>query len=152
MRDRDELQWLRDRGVRIDHKGRIVVSLPISDEYPFPSEELEPSIAELMHRDVRTNGGSHGRRRKSAPKPTPSRSVSRVDIASSSRIGRPAIGAEVRVYVQTSIARVTREILGRRGVTLAEVFDDCGSRARAWNLMSKTQLLTPLCANAGAQS
>jgi hypothetical protein len=124
MRDREELQWLRDRGVRIDHKGRIIVSLPVLDEYQFSSEELEPSIAELMRRDVRTHGGSRGRRRKSAAKPTPSRTVSRVDVASSSRIGRPAIGAEVRVYVQTSIARVTREILGQRGVTLAEVFDD----------------------------
>ena len=125
MRDREELQWLRDRGVQIDHKGRIIVSLPVPDEYQFSSEELEPSIAELMRWDVRTHGGSRGRRRKSPPKPTPSRTVSRVDVASSSRIGRPAIGAEVRVYVQTSIARVTREILGRRGVTLAEVFDNC---------------------------
>jgi hypothetical protein len=125
MTDRDELQWLRDRGVQIDHKGRIVVSLPVSDEYQLSSEELEPSIAELMRRDVRTRGGSRGRRRKSSPKPTPSRTVSRDDVASSSRIGRPAIGAEVRVYVQTSIARVTQEILGRRGVTLAEVFDNC---------------------------
>jgi hypothetical protein len=125
MTDRKELQWLRDRGVQIDHKGRIVVSLPVSDEYQLSSEELEPSIAELMRRDVRTHGGSRGHRRKSPPKPIPSRTVSRADVASSSRIGRPAIGAEVRVYVQTSIARVTREILGRRGVTLAEVFDDC---------------------------
>jgi len=125
MRDREELQWLRDRGVQIDHKGRIVVSLPVPDEYQFSGEDLEPSIAELMRRDVRTNGGSRGRRRKSAPKPTPSRAVSRAVVASSSRIGRPAIGEEVRVYVQTSIARVTREILGQRGVTLAEVFDNC---------------------------
>lgn len=124
MTDREELQWLCDRGVRIDHKGRIIVSLPDPDEYGLSSEELEPSIGELMRRDVRTHGGSRGRRRKSAPKATPARNASQAGIASFSRIGRPAIGTEVRVYVQTSIARVTREILGRRGVTLAEVFDD----------------------------
>lgn len=124
MREREELQWLRDRGVPIDHKGRIVVRLPVPDDYEPFSEEMEPSIGELMRRDVRTRGGSHGRRRKSAPKTALSHTVTRVDIASSLRIGRPALGAEVRVYVQTSIARVTREILGQRGVTLAEVFDD----------------------------
>ena len=44
--------------------------------------------------------------------------------AFASRLGRPAIGAEVRVYVHTCVARTTRETLLRRGLTLAQVFNE----------------------------
>ena len=49
----DELNWLRDRGVQIDHKGRIIVSLPaVPDDVDFDVVEREPSIAELMRHDI----------------------------------------------------------------------------------------------------
>ena len=65
-----ELDWLRDHGVRIDEKGRIIVSLPVpDDEVEFRNEEQESSIAELMRRDVDPRqGGARGRRRRRAPK------------------------------------------------------------------------------------
>lgn len=125
MRDRDELQWLRDRGVQIDHKGRIIVSLPAPEEAQWPAEDREPSIAELMRREVNRRGGSHGRRRRSAPKATSGSDRGTPLRACASRLGRPAIGAEVRVYVHTSVARTTRETLLQRGLTLAQVFNEC---------------------------
>ena len=62
----DELDWLRDRGVQIDHKGRIIVSLPeIPDEVDFDVVEREPSIAELMRHEINPRrAGSRGRRRR----------------------------------------------------------------------------------------
>ena len=76
-----ELDWLRDHGVRIDEKGRIIVSLPIpDDEVEFRNEEQEPSIAELMRRDVDPRqGGSRGRRRRCAPKAAHRTEPARVD-------------------------------------------------------------------------
>ncbi len=124
------LDWLRDHGVQIDHKGRIIVRLPAipdDEKLPGPNDE-EASIAELMRRDGNVRrGGSRGRRRQRQTRKDSSSSTSVLgsDLETSSRIGRPAIGAEVRVYVQTSIAERTREILTQRGVTLAEVFDNC---------------------------
>ncbi|MHB8432258.1 MAG: hypothetical protein ACYDCA_01395 [Candidatus Tyrphobacter sp.] len=44
--------------------------------------------------------------------------------AQTARMGRPVIGSEVRVYVQTSIAQRTREVLTKHRMTLADVFDD----------------------------
>ena len=41
------------------------------------------------------------------------------------RLGRPLVGEELRVYVQTTIALHTRETLTKRGLTLADVLDDC---------------------------
>ena len=41
------------------------------------------------------------------------------------RLGRPVVGEEPRVYVQTTIALQTRETLTKRGLTLADVLDDC---------------------------
>lgn len=128
----NQLDWLRDRGVQIDHKGRIIVSLPTipdADVYDadLADEEREPTIAELMRRDVNVRlSGSRGRRRRgrsNAPKHS-SHAAQTHEPSPSARIGRPVIGAEVRVYVQTSIAQRTREILARNGVTLADVFDD----------------------------
>ncbi len=122
--------WLRDHGVQIDHKGRIIVRLPAipdDDTLPAPTDE-EASIAELMRRDGNVRrGGSRGRRRQRQTRKGSSSSTSVLgsDLETSSRVGRPAIGTEVRVYVQTSIAQRTREILTERGVTLAEVFDNC---------------------------
>ena len=127
----NQLDWLRDRGVQIDHKGRIIVSLPTipdGDVYDvdLAGEELEPTIAELMRRDVNVRlSGSRGRRRRGHPKTPKHCSHAAQSQEPSTRIGRPAIGAEVRVYVQTSIAQRTREILTRNGVTLADVFDGC---------------------------
>jgi hypothetical protein len=119
-----------DRGVRLDHKGRLIVTLPTHsvDDFAFISDDDEPSIAELMRRDVNVRlGGSKGRRRRRAPKNkgVKARPVRADNPLQTSRIGRPARGAEVRVYVQTSIARRTREILTANGLTLADVFDAC---------------------------
>jgi hypothetical protein len=50
------------------------------------------------------------------------------------RIGRPTIGAEVRVYVQTSIAHRTRELLTEHRVSLAQVLDECADRLDAREL------------------
>jgi hypothetical protein len=125
--DATELDWLRDHGVRIDEKGRIIVSLPTPDhELGFRNEEQEPSISELMRREIgRRRGGSRGRRR-SAPKAS-HRTVPGCTKrpAQPARLGRPPVGDELRVYVQTTIAPQTRETLTKRGLTLAEVLDDC---------------------------
>ena len=126
----EQLDWLRDHGVQIDQKGRIIVSLPTvpDDEiYEIGDDEREPSIRELMRRDVDVgSSGSRGRRRRTPPKKTKhSRHAGQPQEYAASRIGRPTIGAEVRVYVQTSIAQRTREILAQQGMTLADVFDDC---------------------------
>jgi hypothetical protein len=125
----DDLEWLQDRGVQIDRKGRIIVSLPSPDhESDFDSSNVEPSIAELMRRDVylRPNR-SRGRRRRTTPKAAKhaGRAADFNDLGRPARIGRPTIGAEPRVYVQTSIAQRTRELLLKHRLTLADVFDDC---------------------------
>lgn len=130
------------RGVWKDRKGRIVTRLPVPDDdlcYPRDdslgaleeSLELtldESSIVELMRRDVDLKlGGSKGRRRRQSP--NSKREGSRVSRESSigvaSLIGRPPIGAEVRVYVQTLIAQRTRELLAEHNLTLAQVLDEC---------------------------
>lgn len=69
----NQLDWLREHGVQIDHKGRIVVSLPVIPDGEVydrdPLDEHEPSIAELMRRDVDLRHvGSRGRRRRGRPK------------------------------------------------------------------------------------
>jgi hypothetical protein len=127
----NELDWLRNRGVQIDHKGRIIVSLPLvpdGEAYDRDAlEEREPSIAELMRRDVDArHAGSRGRRRRAASKIDQSkqRATRPSGGSQTARIGRPIVGAEVRVYVQTSIALQTRQTLAKRGITLAEIFDD----------------------------
>lgn len=129
MTNRSELDWLSDHGVQIDHKGRIIVSLPPpQDEFELRTEDDEPSITDLMRRDVNLRlGGSRGRRRRRASKNTRccQSSAPVDDPARTTPIGRPAIGAEIRVCVQTSIAQRTRQILAKQGVTLAEVFDGC---------------------------
>jgi len=126
----NDLGWMRDSGVRVDHKGRIIISLPAEsvDDFTRDSDDDAASIAELMRRDVNLRlGGSKGCRRRRAPKKSQrgDRAVRTDDSSRTSRIGRPAIGAEVRVYVQTSIDRRTREVLAENGITLADVFDDC---------------------------
>jgi|HubBroStandDraft_4_1064222.scaffolds.fasta_scaffold00028_10 hypothetical protein len=123
-----ELDWLRDRGVRVDHKGRIIVSLPRPDQEPdLRSDDPEPSIAELMRREVdRRLGGSRGRRRRKAPKASQRSAPARADhLVKVARLGRPAVGEELRVYVQTTIAAQTREALAKHRITLADVFNDC---------------------------
>ncbi len=126
----NQLDWLRDRGVQIDHKGRIIVSLPAipdDDIRDVDDDEHEPSIAELMRRDVNVRlGGSRGRRRRRASKAVSSshHAARTQEPAQTARIGRPVIGSEVRVYVQTLIAQRTREVLTKHGMTLADVFDD----------------------------
>jgi hypothetical protein len=128
MTNDSELDWLRDRGVRVDHKGRIIVSLPRPDQEPdLRTEDREPSIAELMRREVdRRQGGSRGRRRRGVPKASQPSAPARADrLIKGARLGRPAVGEELRVYVQTTIAPQTREALAKHRVTLADVFDDC---------------------------
>ena len=81
----------------------------------------------LMRRDVRWKvSGSKGRRR---PRPGSDvrayqDRVSKREAVLSQRPGRPTIGAEVRVYVQTSIAPETKKALTAHGMTLAQVFDE----------------------------
>ena len=123
----NDFEWLRDRGVRIDEKGRIIVSLPPpDDEVEFRNDD-EASIAELMRRDVaHRRGGSRGRRRRSAPKASlgGAQRSSKYQ-GSPARIGRPCLGVETRIPVQTTISPCTREALSKHHVTLADVLDDC---------------------------
>ncbi len=124
----DELNWLRDRGVQIDHKGRIIVSLPeIPDDVDFDVVERQPSIAELMRHDINPHlAGSRGRRRRHLSTPVQRNpGATRTYRQPAARVGRPTIGSEARVHVQTMIAQETRDILVKHHVTLADVFDDC---------------------------
>jgi hypothetical protein len=127
----DELNWLRDRGVQIDHKGRIIVSLPaVPDDIDFDVVEREPSIAELMRREINPRlAGSHGRRRRRLSTPVQRNpGATRIHQQPAARVGRPTIGSEARVHVQTMIAQETRDILVKHHVTLADVFDDCARK------------------------
>jgi len=123
----NDLEWLRDRGVRIDEKGRIIVSLPPPDDEPDFRNDDEASIAELMRRDVaHRQSGSRGRRRRSTPKAYLGRAQrSSKYQGSPARIGRPCLGVETRIPVQTTISPRTREALLKHRVTLADVLDDC---------------------------
>lgn len=131
----EELNWLRDRGVQIDRKGRIMVSLPtIPDDVDFDIAEREPSIAELMRHEINPRlAGSRGRRRRhlTTPvqhNPAATRFYRQLAARTTARVGRPTIGSEVRVHVQTMIAQATRDILAKHRVTLADVFDDCARK------------------------
>jgi hypothetical protein len=128
----DELNWLRDRGVQVDRKGRIIVSLPaVPDDVDFGVVEREPSIAELMRREINPRlAGSHGRRRRRRLSTPVQRNpcATRTYQQPAARVGRPTIGSESRVHVQTMIAQETRDILVKHRVTLADVFDDCARR------------------------
>ena len=126
-------------GNRRDQEDRLISRLHVpDDDFRYPSDDSmaaleesleiagdESSIVELMRRDVNLRiGGSKGRRRR---QPQDSRSGSPSHREPShgvvSRIGRPTIGAEVRVYVQTSIGQRTRELLAEHNVSLAQVLD-----------------------------
>jgi hypothetical protein len=127
----DELNWLRDRGVQVDRRGRIIVSLPaVPDDVDVDVVEREPSIAELMRREINPRlAGSHGRRRRRLSTPVQRNSgATRTHRQPAVRVGRPTIGSEARVHVQTMIAQETRDILVKHRVTLADVFDDCARR------------------------
>lgn len=132
----DELSWLRDRGVQIDRKGRIIVRLPdIPDEVDFDVVAREPSIAELMRHETNSRlAGSRGRRCRHLTKPVQrgpaadARFYLQLAARTTPRVGRPTIGSEVRVHVQTMIAPETRDLLVKHHVTLADVFDDCARR------------------------
>jgi len=132
--DTNERAWLQHRGVTFDHKGRMMVHLPsaVDDAYFDASsvDECEPSIAELMRREVNIDhGGSHGRRRRGISKTVPrKRAADLGEPPPPMRIGRPPIGAEVRVYVHTMISQRSRELLAEHGLTLADVLDDCARR------------------------
>jgi hypothetical protein len=122
--------------VQIDHKGRIIVSLPeIPDEIDFDVVEREPSIAELMRHEISPRrAGSRGRRRQHLSTPVQRdprgavRFYRQLAERATPRVGRPTIGSEVRVHVQTLIAQATRDILVKHRVTLADVFDDCARK------------------------
>lgn len=123
----DDRDWLRDRGVRIDEKGRIIVSLPPPDDDVDVRNDDEASIVELMRRDAaHRKGGSRGRRRRSPPKASLGATQRSLKYGiSPARIGRPCIGVETRISVQTTISRQTREALEKHQVTLADVLNDC---------------------------
>ncbi len=129
MAPHDDLEWLRERGVQIDRRGRIIVSLPAmpDGDINFDLEEREPSIAELMRHDVNSRrAGSRGRRRRHLSTPVQRNpGATRNYRQPAARVGRPTIGSEARIHVQTMIAQETREVLARHRVTLADVFDDC---------------------------
>jgi hypothetical protein len=131
-----------DRGAWKNRKGRIVTRLPIpDDDFRYSRDDSlvaleesleltldESSIVELMRRDVNLRlGGSKGRRRRQPPnsRREGSRASRESSLGVASLIGRPPIGGEVRVYVQTSIAQRTRELLAENNVTLAQVLDEC---------------------------
>jgi hypothetical protein len=127
----DELDWLRDRGVQIDHKGRIIMSLPmLPDEVDFDAVEREPSIAELMRHDIDSRlAASRGRRRRRLATPVQRNArATRSYQQPVARAGRPRIGPEARVHVQTMIAQETRDVLAKHRVTLAVVFDECARK------------------------
>jgi hypothetical protein len=127
----DEVNWLRDRGVQVDRKGRIIVTLPaVPDDVDFDVVEREPSIAELMRHEIDPRlAGSHGRRRRRLSTPVQRNPrATRIYQQPAARVGRPTIGLEARVHVQTMIAQETRDILVKHRVTLADVFDDCARR------------------------
>ena len=75
--------------------------------------------------DVRHTGPRGRRRRASKAVQSSQRNPRLTEKPQTARVGRPIVGSEVRVYVQTSIAEQTRAILAKRGITLAEVFDSC---------------------------
>jgi hypothetical protein len=135
-----QLDWLGDHGVRRDHKGRIIAHLPRPDDDFLSSSDDsmtalqnvlgldadEASIRDLMRRDVDLKvSGSRGRRRRQPPQEKSQSRRTSSDTAISAPMGRPALGAEIRVRVQTSVARSTRDVLSERGVTLAQIFDEC---------------------------
>jgi hypothetical protein len=144
MSDHDDRDSLYGRNLWRDRKDRLAAGLEggfharEDDLSAFAdSHELlddDGAIAELMRRDVNLRtGGSKGRRRRRPPKSKQdlNRAAAAGRTGVLSRIGRPAIGLEVRVYVQTSIAQRTRDVLAAHGVTLAQVFDDYARRLAA---------------------
>jgi hypothetical protein len=145
MSDRDDRDSLYGRNLWRDRKDHLAAGR--DDGFRAREDELsafadshellddDRAIAELMRRDVNLRtGGSKGRRRRRQPAKS-KRDMNRAATAGStrvlSRIGRPAIGLEVRVYVQTSIAHRTRELLVEHGVTLAQIFDEYARRLAA---------------------
>jgi hypothetical protein len=136
-----ERLWPSDPTDGEDGQRAVVARLrALDDDFRYPyddslaaldellDDDADATIAELMRHDVdRRRSGSRGRRRRGA-KARDARSRAAPKDAVALRIGRPTIGAEVRVYVQTSIAQCTRDALIRRKVTLADVFDDIAQR------------------------
>jgi hypothetical protein len=145
MSDHDDRDSLYGRNLWRDRKDRLAAGREggfhaREDELSAfaDSHELlddDRAIVELMRRDVNLRtGGSKGRRRRRQPaksKQDMNRAATAGRTGVLSRIGRPAIGLEVRVYVQTSIAQRTRELLAAHGVTLAQIFDDYARRLAA---------------------
>lgn len=144
MSEHDDRDSLYGRNLWRDRKDRLTAGIEGGfhareddlSAFADPHELLDDdrAIVELMRRDVNLRvGGSKGRRRR-----PPAKSKQEMNRAATagrtgvlSRIGRPAIGLEVRVYVQTSIAQRTRELLAAHGVTLAQIFDDYARRLAA---------------------
>jgi hypothetical protein len=93
----------------------------------------EVTIAELMQRDVdlKTFGSRARKRRSSRAKSAMKGEKDTNSNEVVARVGRPTIGAEARVCVQTSIALRTRDILAAAGMTLADVFDAYARRLMA---------------------
>jgi len=141
----DEESWPDERGLWRDGRGRIRSGFCLTGSYHVSSDDsleaLEEAIIrnndemttrELMYREVgRKKSGSHGRKRSPKAKPVWDRMRAEDDDGSAVRVGRPLIGAEVRVPFHTSIAQRTRTMLIEGGVTLAEVFDASARRLNA---------------------
>ena len=123
----NDLDWLRERGVEIDSKGRAIVHLPDPD-YDETVASDEPSIAELMRRDVDLRqSGSRGRRRRRAAAKAPR--LAKQPAFVSNRMGRPRHGAEPRVKVRISLSVETLRTLKRRNISVAHVLEAC---VREW--------------------
>ena len=124
-----DLPWLQDHGVRVDHKGRVIVSLPPPEIelYRLAGDDRdEVSIAELMRHDVDLKLTNARVRRRRVTKPRRENDDGMGGgSAGMARYGRPTIGTEVRVRVHTTIAQRTRRILTEWHVTFAEILDEC---------------------------
>jgi hypothetical protein len=128
--DAADLPWLLDHGVRIDRKGRVVVSLPAPEVQlsllAGGTDGDAVPIAELMRRDIDPKlTRARARRRRGAKIRTINNAGADGDASRSSRFGRPTIGTEVRVRVHTTIAQRTQQTLSTWRITFAQILDEC---------------------------
>jgi hypothetical protein len=120
-----EVVWLRDHGVEIDEKGRPIVSLPSPDGgEPYEGETEILSIRDLMRRDIDLKKQHSRPSRRRAGKPATKADGEPSD---QGRRGRPPIGDERRIQVDTTIAKETARAIRERNMTLASILDACAS-------------------------
>ncbi len=139
---------INERGERIDGKGRIVASLPPHQEAYNPNladisvtefldrvdaidqrhRDDEASIESLMQPGytVSKGGGSRSCRSRRDPKPPTAEQLRRsrhID-DDAPRSGRPLLGLERRVKVETTIDPAVARLLADRGITVASILDE----------------------------